>query len=267
MRLPGTTALITGSTGGIGRAIARRLAGQGVKVVLSGRRADLLTRLATELDARAIPADLSKPDGPRELLSQAGPVDILVANAAVMPAAHAADLAVDDIDGCLNVNLRAPIVMACAAAEQMMAAKRGHLVFMNSMCGKTAQCCSSLYNATKFGLRGFTQALSADLRPHGIGVSAIHPGFVRDEGMFARSGVPLPPGVGSVTPEDVARAVQRAIRTNALEINVAPAMFRFGATLAGVSPRLWARWQRASGAERLSQALAASARNRGSALL
>ena len=81
---------------------------------------------------------------------------------------------------------------------------------------------SSVYAATKFGLRGFALALREDLAPKGVGVSVILPGFIRDAGMFAESGAKLPPYVGTKRPEDVARAVVKAIEHDRAEIDVAP---------------------------------------------
>ena len=80
-----------------------------------------------------------------------------------------------------------------------------------------------MYSATKFGLRGFALSLREDLRSAGVGVSVVLPGFIRDAGMFADTGVKLPLGVGTKAPEDVADAVLRASSTNRAEVDVAPA--------------------------------------------
>ena len=99
---------------------------------------------------------------------------------------------------------------------------RGHLVFISSLSGKAATPGSSVYSATKFGLRGFAQGLRGDLRGAGVGVSVVFPGFIRDAGMFAESGTELPAFVGTSTPEDVADGVLRAIERNRGEVDVAP---------------------------------------------
>ena len=85
----------------------------------------------------------------------------------------------------LEVNLRAPIALARALAPAMIARGSGHIVFISSLAGKAAAPASSIYSATKFGLRGFALGLREDLRPHGVGVSVVLPGFIRDAGMFA----------------------------------------------------------------------------------
>ena len=91
-------------------------------------------------------------------------------------------------------------------------ARCGHLVFVSSLSGKARKPRCSIYNATKFGLRGFALGLRTDLAPQGIGVSLVSPGFMRDAGMFADSGAKPPPGLGTATPDQVAAAVVRAIR-------------------------------------------------------
>ncbi len=123
-------------------------------------------------------------------------VDVLVANAAVPGSGRLATYSVEEVDRALDVNLRAPIVLARALTPGMVGRGRGHVVFISSIAGKTATRGSSLYNATKYGLRGFSLALRSELRSDGVGVSAIFPGFVRGAGMFAETAIKLPFGVG-----------------------------------------------------------------------
>ncbi|MGI5171381.1 SDR family NAD(P)-dependent oxidoreductase [Spirillospora sp. CA-253888] len=247
MRIAGTTALVTGATGAIGQAVARALAAKGAAVVLSGRRSAPLQALAEELDGRAITADLNDPDGPVDLMDTIGPVDILVANAGLLPVGPFTDCDIDDIDRVLAVNLRAPLVLARLAAEPMARAGRGHIVVMSSMSGKAVQPGLALYNSTKFALRGMALALREDLRPHGVGVSGIYPGIVRQAGMAARAGLAAPRILGSRTCEDVARAVVRAIGSDAAEVDVASLAMRLGARFAGVAPVLSSGVQRLIG--------------------
>src|SRR5437016_5760449 len=108
--------------------------------------------------------------------------------------------------------------LAHALAPQMVARGSGHVLFMSSLAGKAATPGTALYNATKYGLRGFASALRADLRASGVGVSTVFPGFIRDAGMFAEAGVKLPPGVGTRSPEHVAQAVLAAIERNRGEV-------------------------------------------------
>ncbi|MEU4579059.1 SDR family NAD(P)-dependent oxidoreductase [Nonomuraea sp. ATR24] len=261
MELSGTTALITGASGGLGQAIAHALARHGVRVILTGRDTAVLTALAGRLGGRAIAADLTDHDGLTALMRQAGPVDILVANAGVIAPAAITDHTTGDIDTYLALNLRAPIVMARTAAEHMIANGRGHIVLMSSLGGKISHARCALYNATKYGLRGFGHAARADLAPHGVGVSVICPGLIRNAGMLTRAPAPLPSwiaAIGTRTPQQVARAVCRAIRTNAAEADVAPLLIRLVAHLGGLSPALGAHLQRLGRADSYADTVARS---------
>lgn len=239
---------MTGATGGIGHAIARRLKIEGAEVVLTGRNSSVLEPLAAELGARSIVADLGDPADLERLLTQAGPIDILIANAALPGTGNLATMPVERIDQNLDVNLRAPIMMARAVVPQLVERGAGHLVFIGSVSGIVASPGSALYNATKFGLRGFTAALRQDLHPTGVGVSIVEPGFVRDAGMFVNSGMEVPKGTRTVTPERVAHGVVKAITKNRGEIVVAPAELRFGARLGALFPSINDAAQRQAGA-------------------
>lgn len=262
MKLRGAKVLLTGATGGIGQALAEAFAARGGEVVLTGRRTDVLEPLAERLGGRAIAADLADPAAPEQLLAEAGEIDVLVANAALPGSGLLSEYSIDEIDRALDVNLRAPIVMAKLAGEQMSARGRGHLVFISSLSGKTASGQASIYNATKFGMRGFALALREDLRPHGVGVSTVFPGFIRDAGMFADANVTLPRGVGTRSPQDVARATVRAVDKNIAEVDVAPLSLRIGALIGGAAPSLAAAVQRRAGSDKITQGLAQGQRDK-----
>lgn len=253
--------LLTGASGGIGHAIARALGAKGASLILTGRRADTLASLATEVSGRALACDLSDPGQVSQLVEHAGDVDILVANAAHPASGLLTELDQARIDHMLEVNLRAPIALARALAPAMASRGRGHLVFISSLAGKAASSSSSIYSATKFGLRGFALGLREDLGPAGVGVSVVLPGFIRDSGMFAQAEVELPRGVGTRTPEQVAEAVVRAIEHNRAEIDVAPLPLRLGANLAGLAPQLAARMSRMMGGDRVASDVTAGQRH------
>lgn len=253
MQLSGSTVLLTGATGGIGQAIARALRARGAQLVLTGRRADVLEPLAAELDGRALTVDLADAAAVERLAADAGQVDALVANAALPASGPLDSFTVEQIDRALDVNLRAPIVLARMLAPAMVERRRGHLLFMSSLSGKAATPGTSLYNASKFALRGFAAALRGELRASGVGVSAVFPGFIRDAGMFAETGVTLPPGVGTRSPEDVARAVLTAIERNRGEIDVAPLPLRASTVFAGLAPELSGRVARRMGSEEITR--------------
>lgn len=256
--LAGSAALLTGATGGIGQATARALAARGVRLMLSGRRVAELDRLAGELGATAIAGDLAVRADVERLAAAAlaAEVDILIANAALPASGWLLELTGEEIDRMLDVNLRAPIALARALAPAMSARGRGHLVFVSSLSGKTAAPASSMYSATKFGLRGFALGLREDLRPRGVGVSVVAPGFIRDAGMYANTDVMLPPGVGTKSPPQVAGAVIRAIERNRAELDVAPVGLRVGAAIGSVAPGLAAWGSRRMGSDRLAAAIA-----------
>jgi len=257
MELTGKTVLLTGATGGIGHAIARRLRRAGATLTLTGRRAEVLAPLARELDATALTVDLGDPVAVAQLIADAGDVDVVVANAALPAAGLLTSFSTEDIDQALQVNLRTPIVMARHYAEAFRAKRAGHLLFISSISGKVGTPYSSMYSATKFGLRGFAQGLRAELATDGVGVSVVFPGFVRDAGMFADSGTVLPKGVGTSRPEQVADAVVDAIERNRGEVDVAPLLIRASAVFAGVAPELAAKVTRLVGGERIGADLAA----------
>ena len=261
MNIAGSTVLITGANGGLGEALARSLAAEGAKLLLSGRRADALTSLATDLDARPIVADLADPAQVQRLADEAGAVDILIANAALPSSGDTLEYSVEQIDRSLAVNLRAPIVLCRLLAPSMVAAGHGHIVLVGSLSGKVTSPGTALYAAAKFGLRGFAHALRQDLHGRGVGVSVVQPGFIRDAGMFAKSGAKPPPGIGTSAPAQVVAGVIRAIEQNKGEINVAPLGVRLGATIGALAPELAARMQRRLGAERLSRKLIDGQRN------
>jgi short-subunit dehydrogenase len=256
MELRGSSVLLTGATGGIGHAIARALHGEGASLVLTGRRTDVLEPLAAEVGGRATAVDLSDRAAVDRLLEEAADVDVFVANAALPASGDALDFSVDQIDRALEVNLRSPIIMSRVLGERMAAKRRGHIVLISSLSGKSGQAASSIYSATKFGLRGFGQGLRGDLAPRGVGVSVVFPGFIRDAGMFHESGAKLPKGVGTSTPEQVATAVVRAITADKGEIDVAPAGMRAGTAFAQIAPEISARVAKRLGGDKIAAELA-----------
>jgi short-subunit dehydrogenase len=262
VQISGSTVLLTGATGGIGQAIARALGSRGAQLILTGRRTDVLEPLATELDARALAVDLSDPAEVDRLVTDASEVDILVANAALPASGTLDSFSVQEIDRALDVNLRAPIVLAHALSPAMVKRGRGHLLFMSSLSGKAATAGASVYNASKFALRGFAAALRAELRDSGVGVSAVFPGFIRDAGMFAEAEVKLPPGVGTRSPQDVASAVIAAIERNRGEVDVAPLPLRASTIFAGLAPELAGSVARRLGSEDITRKMQAGQRGK-----
>jgi len=256
VNLGGRSALVTGATGGIGAAIAHALTARGASLLLSGRRTDVLEPLARELGGRALECDLADSAAVERLGDEAASVDVLVANAAVPASGHLTTFSQEEIDRALAVNLRAPMALTRRLVDPMIKRGSGHIVFVSSLSGKAASPGGSVYSATKFGLRGFALSLRQDLRPHGIGVSVVLPGFIREAGMFHDSGAKLPSYVGTSSPEDVAAGVVRAIERNRAEIEVAPLGLRAGAAAGGLLPELAANVQRRLGGDRIAERMA-----------
>jgi len=256
MELSGRSALLTGATGGLGRAIATALASRGAKLTLSGRKPEALAALAAELPGeghRTVPADLAEPGAAEKLAAEAGDVDVLVANAGLPGGGLLTDLTGEDVSRALRVNLEAPIQLARSLQPGMVERGSGHMVFISSLSGKAGSPRTSIYNATKFGLRGFAFGLRADLAPRGVGVSVVTPGFIRDAGMFAESGAKPPPGVGTSSLEQLGAGVIKAIERDKVEVVVAPTPMRLMSHFALLSPTIAVRAQSGAAGQKLSK--------------
>jgi short-subunit dehydrogenase len=262
VNLHGKRILLSGATGGIGRAIAEELAARGAGLVLSSRRKEELQALAGSLPGgpeqhEVVVADQAEPGSAEALVEEAGEIDGLVANAALPASGKLDDFSSTEVQRAIRVNFESPILMARALAPKLAEKGEGHLVFISSLSGKVGSPRSALYSSTKFGLRGFAFGLREDMRAHGVGVSIVSPGFVRGAGMWADAGVEPPPMIGMTTPAKVGRAVARAIERNRNEITVAPRRQRFVAEIGYRHPEFAARMQRRGGAEQIASELAA----------
>jgi short-subunit dehydrogenase len=260
MDLAGRKALLTGATGGLGRAIAAALAGRGAQLLLSARDQAALEGLAGELPGvghRAVAANLAEPGAAEMLAAEAAEVDVLVANAGLPGAGQLTDFSPDEVARALRVNLEAPMLMAQALSPAMVDRGSGHMVFVASLNGKAATARSSIYCATKFGLRGFALSLRADVASSGVGVSLVSPGFIEDAGMFADAGVKPPPPLGTRPSEQVGAAVVRAIERNRAEIAVAPIVDRALSHFALAAPVITARVQSSPSSQKAAAGIAA----------
>ncbi len=259
--IAGSRVLVTGATGGLGGAIAHALDDRAARLILTGRRADALQTLASQLKApEVVPCDLAQRDQLDALIARLGDVDVLVANAALPGTGTLDEFSTDDIDRALDVNLRAPILLAQHLAPRMAARGRGHLVLISSMGAKLPATRLSIYAATKYGLRGFAACLRQELHGTGVGVSVVFPGSVRDVGMWAESGAHTKGG--TVTSTAVADGVVRAIERNRAEVDVAPLSIRLGGILANLAPDAFARMARKAGADNQTAELAAGLRHK-----
>ncbi|TPW74812.1 SDR family NAD(P)-dependent oxidoreductase [Schumannella soli] len=195
-RLAGRTALVTGSSSGIGEAIARVLAASGARVAVSGRDAARLERVVDAItaaggEAVAIEADLTaEPAQLRAAAARAeealgGRVDILVNNAGVYPGGPTPDLADDALAALLNTNIRAPHALVAALAPGMI--ERGHGVIVNtgSWMARVGVPFMAAYPATKAAIEQLTRAWAAEFGPRGIRVNGVAPGATATQGNAA----------------------------------------------------------------------------------
>lgn len=258
MQLSGKTILITGATGGLGRAIARALAERDATLVLSARKADALRILADELpgEHRIAPADLGLEGAAERLAADAGDVDGLVANAGLPGSGTLDSFSPEEIRRAIRVNLEAPMILSRELLPAMRERNDGHLVFVSSLAGKGPAPRSSIYSGTKFGLRGFALCLRADLAGTGVGASLVVPGFIRDAGMFSESGAKPPAGLGTSTPDEVAAAVVSAIERDRVEVAVAPRRQRALAHFALSAPRIAMRVVSGGAARKAAESVA-----------
>ena len=259
----GKTVLLTGASTGLGPYIARRLHQAGARFVLSARNEEALQKLAKEVgESKVIVADLSRTGEPERLAKEAGDIDVLVSNAGVPVSRRLTRLSIDEIDGAIAVNLRAGIILAQALAPAMVKRREGHMVFISSIAGKIPAAGVSIYNATKFGIRGFALAMREELWGTGVGVSVVCPTFVSEAGMWAETGLKADPMAGEVTPAQVADAVWKAIAKNRAEIDVVPIQLKASLKVMAVAPGLFATIARSTGGTRPNDELGERQKNK-----
>ena len=188
MKLSGSTVLITGASGGIGGAIARQLALRGATLVLLNRDSEKLETFANELRAvggrvHTLVGDLATPGQPVRLIQaaieKAGSIDILINCAGVQNFGFFAQENAADTATLFNINTIAPIAMANAVLPHMLQKGKGQIVNVGSIFGSIGFPCFASYSASKFALRGFSEALRRELKGTGVGVTYVAPRFTR----------------------------------------------------------------------------------------
>jgi NAD(P)-dependent dehydrogenase (short-subunit alcohol dehydrogenase family) len=186
-RLAGKTALVTGATSGIGRAVAERLAGEGAQVILSGRDLDRGEQVVAAIrssggSARFVRADLAKLEDVKRLADESGQADILVNNAGVFPFGPTSETGEEAFDLAFDVNVKAPFFLTAAIAPQMIARGGGAVINMSTMVASFGLNGMAAYGASKAAIELLTKAWTDEYGPGGIRVNAVAPGPTRTPG-------------------------------------------------------------------------------------
>ncbi len=182
MNIENATALVTGGSSGIGRAIAETLIGAGAGVAITGRNEDRLRSAASQLGAHPICADVSNPDDVTrtytEVIETFGHLDILVNNAGIGSFQKLVDTDLDAFQRTFATNVTGAMLMAREAAKHFIDRDRGNIVNISSTAGLRGGPNGTTYYASKFALRGMTECWRAELRPHNVRVFLINPSEV-----------------------------------------------------------------------------------------
>ncbi|WNV82522.1 SDR family oxidoreductase [Umezawaea sp. Da 62-37] len=220
--LSGSTALVTGATSGIGRAVAVLLAERGAHVVVAGRdvgRGDAVVAAIRAAGGKAdfAASDLGDADAVRALARRAvdlggGHVDVLVNNAGVFPAGPTAATTADEIDSVFAVNVRAPFILTAELAPAMAARGHGAVVNVLTMVARFGVAGMALYGSSKAALLLLTKSWAAEFGPGGVRVNAVSPGPTRTEGTAVFGDrldqlASLAPAGRPAAPEEIAAAI------------------------------------------------------------
>jgi len=218
MMLSGKVAVITGGTSGIGLATAEALAAKGVKLVLHGRRSEVLEAHAARLpDCAVLAGDVTDPATPGRLVGLAlerfGRMDIAFANAGLIHGGPVEAIDLDALSDMVRVNVEAAFRFAYGTLKHFKAEGAGHLLMTGSVLGTKARANAGGYCATKYAVEGLCEALRMELAGTGVKVSVVEPGLVRTD---LHRDHPVRPEVVQNVPqpllaEDVARAVVFAL--------------------------------------------------------
>ena len=218
MQLRDSVALVTGSSRGIGLAVAHRLRSRGARVILHGRDVAALAGLAAEVGAGFLAADLAEPAAAADLaeraLAEYGRVDVVVHSAGVGWFGRFAEMPVQRLDRVLRLDLQAPMELTRALLPAMLERGRGHVSFVGSIAGLTGVANEAAYSAAKAGLIAFADSVRLELAASAITVSTVNPGAVAT-GFFAERGADYDRAVPRPVPaQRVADVIVHAIEND-----------------------------------------------------
>ncbi len=243
----GSHAIVTGASRGIGTFIAKTLAAQDVNLTLAARDAAKLeeTRRACEalgVRAIAVPTDVTSREDLRKLVETAqrelGPIDILVNNAGIEITKSLQDTSFEEVDAVIRTNLSAPIWLIKIVLPLMVERRRGAIVNVSSLAGKSCAPYDAIYSATKAGLVALGLSVDLELDGTGVTLGTVCPGFVSDTGMWANAGLKAPWMLKEVSPQKCANAVLKVIKTGSSEQLVSSGPIRPLLALVELAPGL-----------------------------
>jgi NAD(P)-dependent dehydrogenase (short-subunit alcohol dehydrogenase family) len=234
--------VVTGGGRGIGRATALAFAEEGATCVLAGRRMDALQTTAGEVrhsggTPDVMQCDVMQDEDLTALVSKTigahGRIDVLVNNAGVLTGGRLDESGKDDIDRIVGVNVWAPLRLAQLALPHMRERKSGSIVNIASVAGRMGVPYLAAYSASKFAMRGFSEALRRELRPDNIHVMAVYPGFTATDMMETVDVGRL--GMSMATAQQVGQAIARGVQWKQPEVFI------------GIGDSLMSRWNDVAG--------------------
>ncbi len=247
MELQGSRILLTGAGSGIGRSLALKLAGKGASLALVGRNEARLQALAGEIRANGgkshpVVFDISRADGQEEVVDEVvrnlGGIDILVNNAGVMSFCEFSSQNPQDVERLVKTNVTGPMLLTRAVLPRLLSRNSGKIVNVGSTFGAIGFGHFSVYSATKFAMRGFSEALRRELDHTRIGVTYVAPRATKTSlNTDAVVALNLETGIAMDEPEDVAAAIVAAIEKDVRECHIGWPE-KFFARLNGLFPHL-----------------------------
>jgi short-subunit dehydrogenase len=236
VKIDGAKILVTGASSGIGAALAPILAARGATVGIVARRADRLAEVLEQCrafspESRSWAADLGDLERAEQVALEAWDafdgLDVLVNNAAIPKRTYVADLTPDDVQHLMNVDFHSPVRMALAVLPRMLERGRGQIVFVSSLGGRIPIANEAAYNAAKYAVCGFAEAMAVDLTGTPIEVKLVLPGPIDTEIYDQPENVPALMESEKIPAAECAAGLADAIEDDGFEYNI-PAMYPGG---------------------------------------